>query len=909
MATAGNRSLITTLRLVFREVDRVHDVNGSRVLAPDGHVHHRDFATAIASKTSTWHRLGDPGAPPDEALETAYDIAPRSGLYRVIADDTGHNVLRTVLPENSGPVGGGKCITVWSVPSLVDGANVKIPRGDAVLLHELVFQGGRFRHVPGTQAGRDVRDPHGPEHDALLLDIVGLRGAGPEPRQESRVIYALLHPMQVPWLALQELAGDVRRRGTCLFDPLHVRLLPKGDPAQAVPLLPLPELAASPTFEMHLVDPFKEALLRNAEYVRALELWMAEQARIGDDPLTALALGIESLTTAAQRHEELDAFAFDTHLRDRRAQSRRLCWIANELAADCVRWIGREHRRTTTTVIPGLTARSPKPFAYWDVAGTSGRIHDDPLPPGQPDNPFSRAAQDSYLHGCTPEQYYDLGAVIGAATQRLGESTVGNEFLRENFGRCRDGAALVADGGLGYVFREMKKVSEALKPNPWVKGGVAMAAVWYGDAWVAAKHQDALQDVQTFFEARHGVRFKVEGNRSARRARLSELRSELRAARRAGRDKLPIPGLVPPPQHSFAENAELAMVPLQFLAESINVAVSVHALTQSGTATDLAEAGNAALNAYDGLAKLRGRKMYGTRDIAALRKYGLKISPIGVVTGVIDVGLEVSRWDSATNQQKSVGHALSTVGTLVSLAGGATSSVGVGVIAVGAGLILSQLGSWVVEIGDDCRRFLRACRWGKPDLWETIADGVVDAMGERAFWLEGDISTLRDDVLRQRRCVQRLTWHYTPRIVVIPQIRERLFLELRGFNPSLVAALETLAPRWEVDVTVTPDCPLVSFDTPKPVFETLTLKHADSDLPVIDASDEAGPCLLVPLGGGDADALVAKLRERPVQGNWHAVRSLAFAGRVRIHVPAAGNSLAVVLERRVENEVDVGAGG
>lgn len=893
MSLPANRSLITSVRVVFREVDRVHDMTPGQYRDAEGRLVHAAFPGDALSAGPAWVRLADDGAD----LEPAPGARPRPGLRRVVRVGD-RQLLRGFDADASEPIAGPKCVYVWRVPARVDGPDVRYVGSAAELRHELVFADGRFREVDlAAQAGRDVRAATGPERDALLLDQVGLADG----EQGGALYFALLSPYPLPWLALEGLREHATRRGTQLFDPLFMRVLPDGD-GDPRPALPHDPSVSRPSFEVHLVDPFKEGLARNAEFEVALDAWQAEEQRLLEDPTYALARAVDDLAPAGFKHEHLD-HSFGDLLRSRERTRDRLCWIAHQRASHCIEWIGREQRADDTRriAVGQGWAESSVTFGLLDVPADAGApTRAWPVPgAGRAMNAFSEAAQDFYLHGCTPEQYWDVAAIIGRCSHRLDETSAGKQWLRENFASCHQGAAVMADGGLGVVFRDVKKLSDGVKANPWVKGAIGIAAKWYGDAWVRTYQERAVSHVHELFKAKHGIEFPHTANRATRRALESSLRGELARGRRAlaaGRD---VPGLAPPAEHTLAGGAKKALVPLGLFSESLNVAVALHAFSESGKHTDLLAAGNSALKSWSALASLTGKELAFTTDLAYLERYSLKVSSVGLLTSAIDVGLEVGKWTGASNRRKAVGHALKTVGSLVGTAGGAATSTGVGVIAMFVGLLTSELGSYVIRISDDLRSFLKHSQWGRSGFVEGLVDDVLDEFGEQAFWFAGDLDTLADSVESQRACVRQFQLHFQPDIEYLPACTGKpLWLALRGHSVALTALLADVKPEIEIDFEVIPSGPSPSLDTPLPVERT-KVSLRGRDLPLIDASDAKGGCLLLPLEGPVMDELARKLAERPDEGNWSQIDALAFHGTVRIHAPALGTSPAVIVEREL----------
>lgn len=831
----ANGSAITIATVQLKEIDALHDLWGGVMLADDGHPRYpapfwsppiySGLRGSIGQQALHQHcfnledpRLKNATKTPDgwtglPAPELRSQLKHHAGMHSAVRITGLAPCWRTFVSKNSTAIS-KKWVYVWAVPAQVkrsrkaDGEwhvdSITLDKTKAGLAAELEFDSGKYRIVnfqSEGNRGKNRRTPTGSNRSELHLRVVAMQRTA---EQTLLCYYFTLHPIQVPFLALTDkrVVQSMIDRGTRLFDWGYTLVCDNGAWEQVQPMTSGARKLKHPTFQVHLVDPFKEALKRHERLSRALDLMTLEQSRLGKQESYLLGKRIQSFTSA-KKLQEVVKYQLSSELHRWEKGTAQLAIMVDRLAQDCITWLGEKQKPDTIRRIH--TALSD------DKGRVSGGWKNEHADDVEWANPFSQMVADYYAHGCDPEDFHDVTQLVVAASERLKESASGPTWLERNLKKSRNGAKRKADGGLGILFREAKQVDAKIgTQHKWVKGALGALAAVYSDAWVEWKQQHALSDVYEFFKQRHGIEFQTVRESTTRRvwrAKLSDARREMRRAARQYSRTGKITRLAPPPQSSFVKFGEKALIPLNIAASTLSVATALRDFNKTNDFAKLLEASNGVLETWGELIAASDKfqpKWLRARPWATAFGKSLKLSPLGVVTNAVSMGLSANDAMKASNTSIRNGHWIKTAGSALALGAALTGSSGVGVpvsaILAVMSLIVSQTGGLVVALSDDGRIFVCYCKWGKLTWKDELREVFTNESNFKSYWYNGDLRALKNSTKAQLNCLNQLVFHYELKPELVKE--GELALKLEKISPQLVSWLAARDLNWQLHVTV-----------------------------------------------------------------------------------------------------------
>lgn len=779
MAQPTNNSIITNIRVVPLEVDALYDLPSApntqdkpmRLLTEDGRNGFRlDLVESYYNAPPRYY---------DEAgRELDFPIRQKRGIYRPVSVEGSRPLYRTFVEANSTPID-HKYLYVFSMEGTVAGTNVTIDHGTIKLALEVFCRGGDLAFVNlQKHADKDERPHDKPSGKSLLLPQLDAKKG----QQKMFFYYFFLAPYQLPWEAAQDLAKTIKDRGVLLLDPFFTRIAPEGELSKAKPLVPPDQTIKSPTFVLHLVDPIKEGLKRAERLADALDAFNGEQAKLGADLKYRLAKRVDLLGGQSKQREVLK-YSLTSYLLEKEKHTFRLNLLQEVLANDLISWIGTRQKDGTIQGSTHLIAEPDGKLKGFNWPLTNKEAYN---------NHYSQLAADYYLYDCTDEVFYELGQVLSIVSGRLKDTIVGRGWLERNFKKHEKGEASMADGGIGFLFREdFKTVHKQWKDrNKVAKAAVGFLTGVYSSAWVKAKsgeaYEEALKSVQNYFKYKTGEDIELVKPRAERRALLSENRREWKSALRrfkAGKEV---------PQLSFAKRdlsqlADKMLVPLTMAVEGMNAAYAVQKFVDSGDPFQALIAANAMAKSIDALGKIAPKfKVEG--PTYKLWGQAAKIKPLGVVTNCVDTVLSARDAYLATNTQMTIGHSMKSLGYALAVGGAFTSETGVGIVVALLGVGLQMTGDYIAKVADDARKLLSHTEWGEP--------GVLGGIFSEYWWFPGgDARTMKESVDDQHRALNELLFNFEPTVEFgAGGVR----VELGKANGMLISALIAREHAWSV---------------------------------------------------------------------------------------------------------------
>lgn len=742
MSLNPNQSAITQIEVTMREIDRVYDLTGFNTLTldPDGKPEflsvQPDFSVF---RGNPFNFLDDAG----EVVSRPGKLKPLPGVYRSVRLEGYAPFLRSFARSESRKID-RKFVYVWSA----DPARASVIE----LEHELFFENGEFRIVPFSSPankGKDVRAPEGERRSRLLLDVVSFWGGA----QEKESYYFYLAPYQLPWQSLEAMKNRVPLRAMKLWDWFYTDVYTDGNPASAQPLNQILKSGQPPAkmmFAMHLVDPFKEAVLRSGRLRQRLGSWMEEQQRLSGNSTYRLAKRIQNFVHGNKDLAENVTDSLRQFVNTAERTSARLLFASESACEDLVRWIGLEQQNDAFF-------REGQRFAtlFEDGSGQTSAVKDEKFPTDWY-APFSEALDDFQpAADSNPEAWEDLCKLVYSVHCGIDQMYAGKVYLAKTFQRfIVESKTPLAHGGQSILFAAARKGHGAALN--FQLGLLEFQA----PNWVKHHKKEALTSLEAFVRKTHGVELQRGRNRAERRALAAIERRKLRKAPKKSKPVAPdVPDeieIIPSPNVSRLKLAKAGFEIAAIGIEAVNLAYAFDDLkTNPGFQTRLNAAG-ALLDAYGAVqanAKLLGKELWDPK----LRIYGtkgLKFSPLAVASAGIDVVLAGMDTASGRTTDETVVHGLRTVGAAMTLGGTVFAETGVGVVVAVAGLGLQSLGTFIVANMSASSKFLRYSKWG-------TGPGLLDFGDSRdEFWYSGRLSRLALDIDGQHRALDNLYYDY-----------------------------------------------------------------------------------------------------------------------------------------------------
>jgi hypothetical protein len=737
MSLNPNKSAITQIEVSMREIDRVYDLTGFNALAlgPDGKpellTRQPDFSVFRANP---FNFLNDAG----EEVSRPARLKPVPGVYRSVRLEGYAPFLRTFARSESQKID-RKFVYVWSADS---------SRASVVELeHELYFENGDFRVVPfasPANKGKDIRPPEGERRSRLLLDVVSFWGGS----QEKESYYFYLAPYQLPWQSLEAMKKRLPLRAMRLWDWFYTDVYTDGNPDSAQPLNQILKNGQPPAkmmFAMHLVDPFKEAVIRSGRTRQRLNSWMEEMERLSASSTYRLAKRIQNFVHANPDLAKNITDSLRQFIHTTERASARLLFASESAGEDLVRWIGLENQNDAFF-------RDGQRFftLFDDGSGKASAVRDEKFPTDW-HAPFSEALDDYQAAAdSNPSAWEDLCGLVYSIHCGIDPLHAGKEYLRKTFHRyIVEGKNPLAHGGQSILFAAARKGHGAA-----LNFQVGLLE-HQASNWVTHYKKEAITTLEDWIRRTHGIELKHAGNRAERRALAAIERRKFRKARRAGLTGETVEIIVSPNVTRLAiakTGMEIAAIGI----EAVNLAYAYDDLKSNPGFQTVLNASGALLDAYAAVqtnARLVGVKLWDPK----LRLYGtksLRFSPLAVASAGIDMVLAGADTISGRTTDETVVHGLRTVGAAMTLGGTVFAETGVGVVVAVVGLGLQSLGTFIVANVSASSKFLRYSKWG-------TGPGLLDLGDSRdEYWYSGRLSSLADDIAGQHRALDNLYYDY-----------------------------------------------------------------------------------------------------------------------------------------------------
>lgn len=738
MSLHPNKSAITQIEVSMREIDRVYDLTGfnALTLGPNGKsellTRQPDFSVFRANP---FNFLNDAG----EEVSRPGKLKSVPGVYRSVRLEGYAPFLRTFARSESTKID-RKFVYVWSA----DPARASVVE----LEHELYFENGEFRVIPfdsPANKGKDIRPPEGERRSRLLLDVVSFWDGA----QEKESYFFYLAPYQLPWQSLEVMKKRLPLRAIRLWDWFYTDVYTDGNPDSAQPLNQILNNGQPPAkmmFAVHLLDPFKEAVIRSGRMRERLNSWMEEMERLSANATYRLGKRIQNFVHANPELAENITDSLRQFINPTERASARLLFASESAGEDLVRWIGRENQNDA------LFQNGQRFFTLFeDGSGKASAVKDEKFPSDWY-APFSEALDDFQVAAdSNPSAWEELCKLVYSVHCGLDQLLAGKEYLRKSFQRfIVEGTTPLAHGGQSILFAAARKGHGAVLN--YQLGMLEFQAT----NWVRHYQKEALATLEGWIRRTRGIELEHAGNRAERRALAAIERRKLRKARRAGLtvDKVEI--IVFPPRLTRLKLAKSGMEIASLGIEAVNLAYAYNDLKSNPGFQTVLNASGALLDAYAAVqanARLIGKELWDPK----VRLYGtksLRFSPLAVASAGIDMVLAGADAVSGRTTDETIVHGLRTVGAAMTFGGTVFAETGVGVVVAVAGLGLQSLGTFIVANMSASSKFLRYCKWG-------TGPGLLDFGDSRdEYWYSGRLSAIASDVAGQHRALDNLYYDY-----------------------------------------------------------------------------------------------------------------------------------------------------
>ncbi|HYO54431.1 hypothetical protein [Archangium sp.] len=813
----NTRAGIINIDVSFREVNRLIDLIGDRELVSRG------SQPVVADRLlglldgPMMQRYGFPPLLDEEGkpFERNERLTRHPGAYRWVRTTDGQTFRRTFVRAQSQAISNRRVYVLGGEGNALNTFRLE---------HELAFTNGTFRRCELGSA--KSRAPIGPEQARLPLELLSVREDGPVVRS----YYVHLAPFPLPPEVFEALRATSRtheqlevlkavlRRSSLVMDPFWTDLYPHGDQASARPVRPGDSLSAQSGLLVHLVDPFRETLLRREAFLQVLEEWHQRQESLARDEKYLLAKRIETLVHGNQELRATVDERLSPYLVEKERESTKRLLLAELRGADLVRWIGQRQQVTSARSEKG----PPKAADTWVILGErEGYVADAASPhEREPHSPYS----DTCWHYRTaPErEYADMMALVSAALEGLNETGVGRSFLDRLLNQGLSASWADADAGTKALFEASRKGTTGA-----IEGldGILQHLAPQWQKRFKTRTPEAIED---FLWRKHGIRVELLPNRKTRRAVIAKYRGEHRRAEQSSPKIIELPSR----GEELVGASKNAITKLSFALESINFVNAVGEVMAKPDLWNILNSVGSACDTLDTMFFLPEGTVPDTVKLASGPLKGVSLKPLGVIGSAVDTTLAARDLLESRNIGSSVGHGMRTLGAALSLGGAFSATSGVGAVVAVVGLGLQCTGSFVVSNFGDAALFLRHCTWGTGENW---ADKAVSTITQRAAsWSDTPLSALAADVPAQQRALDRMFYDFEPTLLMESAEDGGRFLKLQAKLPDGAV----LAPDsgWALDVRLvhylrgTPTTSQVSFLSQEEAAllskgEVVSLKH------------------------------------------------------------------------------------
>jgi hypothetical protein len=507
-------------------------------------------------------------------------------------------------------------------------------------------------------------------------------------------------------------------------------------------------------FLVHLVDPFKEAVIRTVRYADAVRKWQQAQTEAGKDDTYNLAKRFEQPGIKKPELYEIVRENLGNYLREKEETLRRQHARALLLLSEVLKWVGEIHQRAPQTV-------SSKPLApTYSVFYSDGQkrvpfVHDDEAGGGNPFSGLGRAYRDP-----AGEHFIDVARIVDFVHEPLSALPAGRAFLVENVMRANLPDDLDEKGADTESKKEgeKKEKGEEGQEGQEADAGAALFFQWW--------RKGLMTGIKATDEAVEYYGHRVTGTlEELEKLEKKEVRKDL------------------------SELAGKGLKAWMFAVEALNLHQSLSAFREKPDFWSAADVVGSAADAYGAL--LEAAPSLKERELPL---FGAKLEvfakPFEILSGAIDTAagihgaLQAQTFGELAGQgMRGYGGALTIVAVVVG--GPAAAILGLAALATVAA------GSWLASKSTPWQVFLRHSKWGDTSIGD---DGFDYLSNMNDFDYHEKLEDLKDDIPAQHHSLDELLWHFEP--IVSLNSDHEVVLDAGNSESSFRTA------RWSLDLTV-----------------------------------------------------------------------------------------------------------